>query len=133
RDLLGRAALCPGHHRGVPGACALPLHGASGVRRPRDDAGGTARGRVLTENRIEIVPSEQAGELKPDLLRLVPGPLRSCGQAVTAHTRAEYWLDEIRADLEAPSSELLLARPRGRTAGLAVLADLAWESRVLGR
>lgn len=87
----------------------------------------------MTENRIEIVPSEQAGELKPDLLRLVPGPLRSCGQAVTAHTRAEYWLDEIRADLEAPSSELLLARPRGRTAGLAVLADLGWESRVLGR
>ncbi|HEV8118261.1 MAG TPA: hypothetical protein VGQ32_07030 [Thermoanaerobaculia bacterium] len=89
----------------------------------------------MTEQRVgvESVSLEQAGDLKADLLRLVPGPLRSCGQAVTAHTRAEYWLEEIRADLESPGSQLLLARPRGRTAGLAVVADLAWESRVLGR
>src|SRR5262249_2144785 len=37
------------------------------------------------------------------------------------------------ADVRAGGSELLVSRPRGRTAGFAVLADLAWESRVLGR
>ena len=87
----------------------------------------------MTDIRIETHGAGDTGGLRADLLRLIPGPLRACGQTVTAHTRSEYWSEEIRADLETPGGVLLLARSRGHVAGLAVLADLAWETRVLGR
>jgi len=87
----------------------------------------------LTEARIEALTGPDPGDLRADLVRLVPGPLRACGQTVTAHTRAEYWLEEIRADLRADGAVLLLARSRGHVSGLALLADLVWESRVLRR
>ena len=87
----------------------------------------------MTDIRIEALTGPEPADLRADLLRLLPGPLRACGQTVTAHTRTEYWLEEIRADLQSPGAVLLLARARGRIAGLALLADLAWETRVLGR
>jgi ribosomal protein S18 acetylase RimI-like enzyme len=47
--------------------------------------------------------------------------------------RAEYWLDEIRSVLSSPGGAAFVARADGRTTGLAVVADLIWETRALGR
>ena len=47
--------------------------------------------------------------------------------------RADYWLEEIRSDLASPGGAAFVASADGRTAGLAVVADLVWETRVLGR
>jgi hypothetical protein len=50
-----------------------------------------------------------------------------------ADRRAEYWLDEIRSVLSSPGGAAFVARAGGRTVGLAVVADLVWETRALGR
>jgi hypothetical protein len=47
--------------------------------------------------------------------------------------RAEYWLEEIRSALSGPGAAAFVARAGDRTAGLAVVADQAWDTRVLGR
>ena len=47
--------------------------------------------------------------------------------------RAEYWLDEIRSVLSSPGGAAFVALAGGQTAGLAVVADMVWETRALGR
>ncbi len=87
----------------------------------------------MTEIRISVLAPAGAEDLKEDLPRLFHGPLRGWPAEMLPERRADYWLEEIRADLAGPGGTAFVARADGRTAGLAVLADLVWETRVLGR
>ncbi len=87
----------------------------------------------MTEIRISVLAPAEAEGLREDLPHLFHGPLRAWSGEITPETRAEYWLEEIRSALASAGGAAFVARAAGRTVGLAVVGDLAWETRVLGR
>ncbi len=87
----------------------------------------------MTEIRIDALAPAEAENLRESLPLLLHGPLRAWPGEMPADRRAEYWLEEIRSALASPGGTAVIARSAGWTAGLAVLADLPWETRVLGR
>ncbi len=87
----------------------------------------------MTEIRTSPLAPAEIEDLRGPLAGLLHGPLRAWPAEMSPDRRAEHWLDEIRSVLSGDGSAAFVARADGRTAGLAVLADQAWETRVLGR
>lgn len=87
----------------------------------------------MTEIRSSALDPAEVESLRETLPALLYGPLRAWPQGMPADRRADYWLDEIRSVLSSPGGAAFVARAGGRTAGLAVVADQAWETRALGR
>ncbi len=85
------------------------------------------------EIRTSLIPPDETDELRESLRHLLYGPLRAWPTEMPAGRREEYWLDEIRSALASPGSAAVSARTGGRIAGLAVVAEQDWETRVLGR
>jgi hypothetical protein len=87
----------------------------------------------LTEIHTRVLAPAELESLREPLPSLLHGPLRAWPGRLPADRRSEYWLDEIRSVLSSPGGAAFVARAGGRTAGLAVVADQAWETRALGR
>ena len=87
----------------------------------------------MTEILTSPLAPAELEDLREPLAEFLHGPLRAWPAELPSGRRAEYWLDEIRTVLSNPESAAFVARAGGRTAGLAVVADQAWETRVLGR
>jgi GNAT superfamily N-acetyltransferase len=87
----------------------------------------------LTEIRTSVLSAAEAESLREPLESLPYAPLRAWPAEMPADRQADYWLDEIRSVLSSPGSAAFAARADGRTVGLAVIADQAWETRAVGR
>jgi GNAT superfamily N-acetyltransferase len=81
------------------------------------------------EVQVSPLALEETGGLAGGLSGLVFGPLRLWPGGAPP----EFWLDEIRSNLSASNGSAFVARSQGRTVGLALLAELPWDTRVVGR
>jgi RimJ/RimL family protein N-acetyltransferase len=81
------------------------------------------------EVQVSPLALEETGGLAGGLSGLAFGPLRLWPGGAAL----EYWLNEIRSTLSGSNGSAFVARAQGRMVGLALLADLGWDTRVVGR